>query len=295
MLIRSTVLLQLFKTLPQIGRERRKCSNCLPASLPPSLPPLSRWSRSPWAFSSGPLTQVLSERPSDASAVFEHLSASVKEGTVKPDSTTPSMGKQSAAAEQLKWAQTSQALFVVPDEPPEGGAVVPDMLDEANMWEWGGVSFGRLETYRLYLSVKKVGMLEKTFPRGSTILTVATVGCICSLLRGEGNHSTRNFVHLVLLPIGLCRQALRKRTLPHIVPSSMRRGLELGDLYGTIARHCRCRKIDVRSQLFTHLQTSFWSTEEQPPQKSKTTTLNGPAPADRPLNQNQTLPPYAPL
>ncbi|CBJ30984.1 putative: flagellar radial spoke protein 4 [Ectocarpus siliculosus] len=102
------------------------------------------------------LLKVLSERPSDASAVFEHLSASVKEGTVKPDSTTPSMGQQSAAAEQLKWAQSNQALFAVPDEPPEGGAVVPDMLDEANMWEWGGVSFGRLETYRLYLSVKKL-------------------------------------------------------------------------------------------------------------------------------------------
>eukprot|EP00903_Cladosiphon_okamuranus_P010188 g9647.t1 len=102
------------------------------------------------------LLKVLSEKPSDASAVFEHLSASVKEGTVKPDNTTPSQGQQAAAAAQLRWAQSSQALFAVPDEPPEGGAVVPDMLDEANMWEWGGVSFGRLETYRLYLSVKKL-------------------------------------------------------------------------------------------------------------------------------------------
>lgn len=65
-------------------------------------------------------------------------------------------------ASQLKWAQTSQALFAVPDEPPEGGAVAPDMLDEANMWEWGGVSFGRLETYRLYLSVKKVSGRRRT-------------------------------------------------------------------------------------------------------------------------------------
>ena len=78
---------------------------------------------------------------------------------MKPDSTTPSQGQQAAAAAQLKWAQSSQALFAVPDEPPEGGAIVPDMLDEANMWEWGGVSFGRLETYRLYLSVKKVGWI----------------------------------------------------------------------------------------------------------------------------------------
>ena len=100
---------------------------------------------------------MLTDRPSDASAVFEHLSASVKEATVTPVNLTPSKGEQIAMAKQLKWAQSSQALFAVPDEPPEGGAVVPDMLDEANMWEWGGVSFGRLETYRLYLSVKKVG------------------------------------------------------------------------------------------------------------------------------------------
>ncbi|CAN0129118.1 unnamed protein product [Pylaiella littoralis] len=102
------------------------------------------------------LLKVLSERPSDASAIFEHLSASVKEGTVNPDNRASSKGQQAAAAQQLEWASTSQALFGVPDEPPEGGPVVPDMLDEANMWEWGGVSFGRLETYRLYLSVKKL-------------------------------------------------------------------------------------------------------------------------------------------
>ncbi|CAM9551513.1 unnamed protein product [Laminaria digitata] len=102
------------------------------------------------------LLKVLTDRPSDASAAFEHLSASVKEATVTPANIGPSKGGQIAMASQLKWAQSSQALFAVPDEPPEGGAVVPDMLDEANMWEWGGVSFGRLETYRLYLSVKKL-------------------------------------------------------------------------------------------------------------------------------------------
>ena len=99
---------------------------------------------------------MLTDRPSDASAVFEHLSASVKEATATTASVATSKGGQIARASQLKWAQSSQALFTVPDEPPEGGAVVPDMLDEANMWEWGGVSFGRLETYRLFLSVKKV-------------------------------------------------------------------------------------------------------------------------------------------
>lgn len=95
--------------------------------------------------------------------MFEHLSASVKEARVAPADTTPPQGRQAAMESQLKWAKTSQDLFAVPDEPPEGGAVVPDMLDEANMWEWGGVSFGRLDTYRLYLSVKKVCTIAVTF------------------------------------------------------------------------------------------------------------------------------------
>lgn len=73
-----------------------------------------------------------------------------------PTGTTPSLGRQAAAADQLRWARTCQALFVVPDEPPEGTPVVPDVLNEANLWEWGGISFGQLETYRLYLAVKKV-------------------------------------------------------------------------------------------------------------------------------------------
>lgn len=104
--------------------------------------------------------KVLTDKPSDASAVFEHLSASVKQARVAPIDTTPSLGRQAATSSKIQWAQTCQKLFSVPDEPPEGGPVVPDMLDEANMWEWGGVSFGRRETYRLYLSVKKARGFE---------------------------------------------------------------------------------------------------------------------------------------
>lgn len=102
------------------------------------------------------LLKVLIDKPSNASEVFEHLSSEVKEARVAPADTTPSLGRQAATASQLHWAQTCKKLFVIPDEPPEAGPIVPDMLDEANMWDWAGVSFGRLETYRLYLSVKKV-------------------------------------------------------------------------------------------------------------------------------------------
>ena len=38
---------------------------------------------------------------------------------------------------------------------------VPDLVDEANLLEWAGISFGKGDVYRLYLSVKK---LAETLP-----------------------------------------------------------------------------------------------------------------------------------
>ncbi|CAM9292680.1 unnamed protein product [Choristocarpus tenellus] len=102
------------------------------------------------------LLKILSEKPSNVSAVFEHLSASVKDARISSDDYAPTTGEVAAHTSQLKWAGTSQDLFSIPDEPTEGGPNVPDILDEANMWEWAGISFGRLETYRLYLSVRKL-------------------------------------------------------------------------------------------------------------------------------------------
>lgn len=96
------------------------------------------------------------EKPSDASATFEHLSASVKEARAAPAVPARSKGQEVANATHLKWTKANHSLFSVPDEPKDGGPVVPDIFDEANLWECAGVSFGRLETYRLYLAVKKV-------------------------------------------------------------------------------------------------------------------------------------------
>jgi radial spoke head protein 4/6 len=41
-----------------------------------------------------------------------------------------------------------------PDEPPELNVKFPDLMDDLALYEWAGVSFGRSETYRLYLSIK---------------------------------------------------------------------------------------------------------------------------------------------
>lgn len=57
----------------------------------------------------------------------------------------------------LAWAKKCSTLLKNPEEPPEDPSVkVPDLLDDANLYEWAGVSFGKGEVYRLYLSIKKL-------------------------------------------------------------------------------------------------------------------------------------------
>lgn len=56
----------------------------------------------------------------------------------------------------LSWAKKCSALLKNPEEPPEEpGVKCPDLLDDANLYEWAGVSFGKGELYRLYLSIRK--------------------------------------------------------------------------------------------------------------------------------------------
>jgi radial spoke head protein 4/6 len=57
----------------------------------------------------------------------------------------------------LSWAKKCSALLKNPEEPPEeSGIKIPDVLDDANLYEWAGISFGKGELYRLYLSIKKL-------------------------------------------------------------------------------------------------------------------------------------------
>lgn len=58
---------------------------------------------------------------------------------------------------QVTWAKKTSALLKNPEEPvEEPGVKYPDLLDDANLYEWAGVSLGKGELYRLYLSIKKV-------------------------------------------------------------------------------------------------------------------------------------------
>jgi len=105
------------------------------------------------------LMKILIDRPKDAFDSFELISADVKANPLNPD---PEKGKPlpPSAAElekQLTWTSKCSNLLKVPEEPPEDtGVRFPDLLDEANLFEWAGVSFGKGELYRLYLSIKKL-------------------------------------------------------------------------------------------------------------------------------------------
>jgi len=64
-------------------------------------------------------------------------------------------------SKQLTWAKNCTSLLKRPDEPPEVNVKFPDLMDEANLLEWAGVTLGRTDTYRLYLAIKK---LAETLP-----------------------------------------------------------------------------------------------------------------------------------
>ncbi|CAN0029291.1 unnamed protein product [Phaeothamnion confervicola] len=132
------------------------------------------------------LLKVLTERPADAAEMFEHLSVEARASRVAEpaapeavpeaaDATSaPSHGAvlgpaaSAAKAARVKWAARAHAFFRQgrdggEEDEADSGVTVPDMMDEAGLWEWAGVSLGRLETYRLYLSLKA---LARGLPAG---------------------------------------------------------------------------------------------------------------------------------
>jgi len=112
------------------------------------------------------LLKILVEKPSNAVELFEHISAEVKSSRLAPklkavgeeDELVLKAAKQDKKVikNQLQWAKNNFQLFKVLEEPPESVTSFPDLIDESNMWEWAGLSFGREQTYRLYLSIKNL-------------------------------------------------------------------------------------------------------------------------------------------
>mmetsp|Transcript_30348 Transcript_30348/g.51320 ORF Transcript_30348/g.51320 Transcript_30348/m.51320 type:complete len:439 (-) Transcript_30348:277-1593(-) len=105
------------------------------------------------------LMRIMIERPKDAYDSFELISSDVKSNPLNPD---PEKGKPvpPSAAEMEKmttFANRCSTLLKNPEEPPEeSGVKFPELLDDANLYEWASVCFGKGELYRLYLSIKKL-------------------------------------------------------------------------------------------------------------------------------------------
>ena len=108
------------------------------------------------------LLKVIVEKPQNANAMFEQLSQELRGATqVKP--TLPTEGEPEIAKpekkSQLDWCGAVSNLYA----PTEGDATeitYPDLMTEANVYEWAGINFGKMETYRLYLAIKQKAVVE---------------------------------------------------------------------------------------------------------------------------------------
>lgn len=104
------------------------------------------------------LMKLMLDQPKNAYDMFEMVSAEVKANPMNPSPEANAAVPMSEAeiASKLEWSKNCSSLLKVPDEPAEDSAVkFPDLMDEANLFEWAGFSLGRAETYKLYLSIKK--------------------------------------------------------------------------------------------------------------------------------------------
>lgn len=106
------------------------------------------------------LMKILLDKPKNAYDSFETISADVKMNTLDPN---PEKGKplpMNAAQleKQIHWTSTCEALLKIPEEPTEEGGVKFQTLypDDKEALAWAGVSLGAGETYRLFLSIKKL-------------------------------------------------------------------------------------------------------------------------------------------
>jgi hypothetical protein len=95
--------------------------------------------------------------------MFEEISSSVRRSTYVPPSL-PVEGEETitpeAKAKQLAWTEAVGKLFTAPAEDENPEITYPDLMEEASVFAWAGVSFGEEETYRLYLAIKQLAMLE---------------------------------------------------------------------------------------------------------------------------------------
>jgi len=122
---------------------------------------------------SSTLLRIITERPADANAQLENISMAVREASFvppKPDSSGPGSGADNDGA--LAWATATGALFRAAEGDAEPGEV-PDMLDEAGLYEWAGAGMGKEAVYAMLsrssaMPARYLEMTERDRPAART-------------------------------------------------------------------------------------------------------------------------------
>ena len=107
------------------------------------------------------LLKIITEQPSAGLAQFEQISCAVK-AVRGPRAAAAAAGAPYPDAGRARLA-AEDALFRTPadgEEPPPSAGAVQDLVGDAALLEWGGVSLGRTQTYKLSLALRKLAVTQ---------------------------------------------------------------------------------------------------------------------------------------
>ncbi|KAI9343476.1 radial spokehead-like protein [Zopfochytrium polystomum] len=104
---------------------------------------------------------MLETRPANAVDIFEAISADVKKSKFDVEKLAVPGGYKPVPEDipGLDEAKSQSRLLEPPipeEERPEDLGETPDIMDLANLWEWAGVSFGKEETFIIFLSLQRL-------------------------------------------------------------------------------------------------------------------------------------------
>ncbi|KAJ3195504.1 Radial spoke head protein 4 A [Irineochytrium annulatum] len=107
--------------------------------------------------------RILETRPNNAVDIFETISSEIKRSKFNAElpgapgsfKRAPEENRWNAIAkEQIKLFERTTDEEGMMDDSGEGE--LPDIMDLSNLWEWANISFGKEETFTLFLSLKKL-------------------------------------------------------------------------------------------------------------------------------------------
>lgn len=105
------------------------------------------------------IDRVIAEKPTDAYGLVEVVSRLVKEPPT--ELATPEIVPEEAITEYVKKARDLDAVPSDEDGTQIPICAIPDFMEDAEMFSWAGVGFGKLESYKVMCSLRKLAAQEK--------------------------------------------------------------------------------------------------------------------------------------